>query len=117
MSDIKEKVKDVNDMILSGKGMEAFEKHYHEDVVMQENNQEPTEGKEANRKRELESMSAVEEFHGAEVKNVALGDEVSMVEWMFDMTYKGGQRTCINQVAVQKWENGKIISERFYYDS
>ena len=117
MSDIKENVKKLNEMILSGKGMEAFEKYYHEDVVMQENNQAPTVGKEANHKRESESMSAVQEFHGAEVKGVAIGDNTSMVEWSFDMTYQGGNRVKLNQVAVQRWKDGQIINERFYYSN
>jgi hypothetical protein len=33
---IKEKVEEMNRMIQSGQNMEAFEKYYHEDVVMQE---------------------------------------------------------------------------------
>lgn len=115
MNSIEEKVNDLNQMILSGKSMDAFEKYYHEDVVMQENNLEPTVGKDANRKRELASASAVQEFHGAEVKGVATGDNISMVEWSMDMTYQGGNRVKLNQVAVQRWKDGQIISERFYY--
>ena len=34
---LKEKIEDLNKMILSGQNMEAFEKYYHNDVVMQEN--------------------------------------------------------------------------------
>lgn len=50
-------------------------------------------------------------FHGAEVRAVAIGEGVSMVEWVFEPRHK------MNQVAVQRWNRGKIISEKFYHDS
>lgn len=112
---LKEKVDDLNSMILSGQNMEAFEKYYHDEVVMQENNAPPTMGKLANREREKQAITMVEQFHGAELKSVLIGDNLSMVEWAFDMTYKGGHRVRIDQVAVQKWKDGMIVNERFYY--
>ncbi|WP_370086947.1 SnoaL-like domain-containing protein [Ekhidna sp.] len=114
---LKEKIEDLNQMILSGQMMEAFEKHYHTDVSMQENSQPPTIGKDANREREIESMGNIETFHGAEVKSVAIGDDVTMVEWEMDVTYKGAPRMTMCQVAVQRWQDGQIIHERFYYSS
>ncbi|MFH6983380.1 SnoaL-like domain-containing protein [Marinoscillum luteum] len=114
---IKEKIEDMNQMILSGQMMDAFEKYYHNDVTMQENNESPTVGKDANREREIKSMGMIEEFHGAEVKATAVGENVTMVEWEMDVTYKGAPRNTSNQVAVQKWQDGQIIHERFYYSS
>ena len=83
---LKEKIEDLNQMILNGQSMDAFEKHYHEDVVMQENNQPPTAGKDANREREIEARGMIEDFHGAQVKSVGVGDNVTMVEWEMDVT-------------------------------
>ena len=45
MNNILEKLHEINQLVLSGKAIEAFEKHYHDDVVMQENNNQPTVGK------------------------------------------------------------------------
>lgn len=114
---LKEKIEDLNRMILSGQQMEAFEKYYHEDVVMQENSNPPTIGKAANREREIQSMQMIDAFHGAEVKAVAVGEDVTMVEWEMDVTYKGAPRMKICQVAVQKWKDRQIINERFYYST
>ncbi len=113
----KELVEDLNSMILKGQIMEAFEKHYHEDVVMQENEQTPTIGKAANREREKQFLVDLVEFRGAEVKAVAVGDNVSMVEWFFDYTHKEWGKKTYHQVAVQRWKDGKIVQERFYYGS
>jgi hypothetical protein len=52
----------LNDSILSGKALEAFEEYYAEDVVMQENSEEPRVGKEANRKAEVEFFSSLPSF-------------------------------------------------------
>lgn len=116
---LKEKIDEMNRMVASGQNMEAFEKFYHDEVVMQENNQPVTAGKAANREREKKAqeqmMASIEQFHGAEAIAVAVGENTTMVEWSFDMTYKGGKRSKMEQVAVQKWKDGKIIHERFYY--
>lgn len=36
MATLTEKISDLNDLVLQGKAMEAFEKYYHPNVVMQE---------------------------------------------------------------------------------
>ena len=114
---IKEDVKEINDMILQGKVMEAFEKFYAEDVVMQENSEEPRVGKDVNREFEKKFMENIEEFHGAEVKAVAFSDdgEIAMIQWDMDITFKGSKRNNSSQVTVQKWKDGKIINERFFH--
>ena len=113
---VQELDKQVNDDVLSGKAMEAFEKYYAEDVVMQENSEEPRRGKAVNRKAEEEFFASVEAFHGASVKASAVNGDVSFSEWEMDVTFKGGHRVKMSQVAVRQWKNGKIVHERFFYN-
>jgi ketosteroid isomerase-like protein len=113
---VQELDKQLNDDVLSGKAMEAFEKYYADDVVMQENSEEPRRGKDVNRKAEQEFFASVEAFHGASVKASAVNGEVSFSEWEMDLTFKGGNRVKISQVAVRHWKNGKVASERFFYN-
>ena len=40
-----------------------------------------------------------------------------MVEWHFDYTHRDWGVRKYNQVTVQEWKDGRIISERFYYGS
>jgi ketosteroid isomerase-like protein len=108
--------KELNDMVLSGKIMEAFEKFYADDIVMQENSEEPRRGKDANREAEQQFMSSVEQWHGARVVASAVNGDVSFSEWEMELTFKGGHRAKMNQVAVRHWRNGKIASERFFYN-
>ncbi len=115
---LEESVQDYFNLLSKGQIMEAFEKYYSEDVVMQENNEDPRVGKEANRKFEIEFMSSIEEVHGSEIKNVAINAETGVVfiqTWM-DATFKDFGRAPMEEVQVQTWKDGKIVYERFFYN-
>ncbi len=117
MSTIKEKITELNDLVLAGKALDAFDKFYHIGVVMQENENQPTIGKEENRKRELEFFSNIADFRSATVKGVTIGDEMSAVIWHYDYTHKQWGVRNYSQVSVQHWQDGKIIREQFFYGS
>lgn len=106
---------DLNRLIAEGKSMEAFEKYYDDKVVMQENEMPPTEGKDANRQRELNFYANIKEFRGARVLAKAAGENISYVTWHFDYTHKEWGMRNYTQVSVQTWKNGKIIKEQFFY--
>ena len=115
MATLLEKITDLNDLVLQGKALEAFEKYYHDDVQMQENNNEPVVGKKQNREREMEFLKNITEFRGASVKGHAVGDNISFVIWTYDYTHKEWGVRNYTQVSVQNWQDGKIIKEQFYY--
>ena len=106
----------LNDMVLSGKALEAFEKYYADDVVMQENSDEPRVGKEANRKAEEEFFASLAEFLEGKVLASAVNGDTSFSEWFMDVTFKNGYRMKLAQVAVRKWKDGKVVHERFFYN-
>ncbi len=106
---------ELNQMVLKGQILDAFEKFYAEDVVMQENLTSPKVGKDVNRKAEQDFVGSIEQFHGAALLGNAVNGERSYSEWEFDATYKGGHRVKLTQVAVRQWKNGQIVHERFYY--
>jgi len=108
---------DIKTLVLQGKAMEAFEKYYGEDVVMQENELPATVGKAANRDRELNFFSKMVEFRNAEVKSVAFGEDVIISEWFVDYTHQDWGKVTHDQVSVQKWKDGQVVHERFYYGS
>jgi hypothetical protein len=113
-ADLAKKVDDLNRLILEGKIMEAFETYYADDLIMQEGAEEPIVGKDANREREEAFVGGLEELRAAELKAVAVGADVTMCEWHFDYTHSEWGDATYDQVAVQRWENGKIVHERFY---
>ena len=115
MNDTATLDKELNEQILSGKALDAFEKYYAEDVVMQENSDAPFVGKETNRKREHAFFGNIGEFHGAKMEGSAVNGDSSFSQWWMDLTLKNGERHTINQVAVRKWKDGKIVHERFFH--
>lgn len=115
---LKEKAQDLYNMIGQGQLLEAFDKYYGENIVMTEP-RGTREGKAVCRDYEVQFLNSVQDFHGQDIKNIAADEDkgVVMVEVAMDVTFQGGQRVNMEQVAVQKWEDGQIVHERFYYDN
>jgi ketosteroid isomerase-like protein len=106
----------LNEMILTGRALEAFEKFYADDVVMQENSEDPRVGKGLNRKFEEEFFAGVAEWHDGKLLASAVNGDISFSEWYMDISFKNGARMKASQVAVRKWKNGKVVNERFFYN-
>ncbi|MEL7488442.1 MAG: nuclear transport factor 2 family protein [Pseudomonadota bacterium] len=105
----------LNDRIIRGEALEAFEEYYAEDVVMQENDAEPTVGKASNRKREQDFFSAVTEFRGASVLAQGGGGDTTFSQSEMDFTHRDWGDRKYRQVAVRTWKDDKIVREVFYY--
>ncbi len=105
----------LNQRILGGDILGAFEAYYSDDVVMQENDEPPCKGKAANRIREQAFVDSVGQLHAIKLLGSAVGDGISFSEWMMDITYKNGSRSNAHQASVRRWKDGKVASERFYY--
>ena len=117
MSDLKTSVGQLNQMILEGKILEAFDKFYADDVVMQDNNYPAREGKALNRQYEEAFVGGLTEFRGAKVISTLISDDLAVTEWWFDYTHKDYGTRNYRQLAVQRWKNGKIVEEKFYYNN
>ena len=107
----------LNDMVLGGQALEAFDKFYADGVVMQENNGEPRIGKAPNRQYEENFFASIAEVHEFAMHSSAVSDSVSYSDWTFDLTFKDGSRVKMNQVSKREWKNGEVVSERFFYGS
>ena len=114
----KEKAADIYKMLGEGKLLEAFDHYYAENIVMTEP-RGTREGKQVCRDYEVQFLNNVAEFHGLDVKSVASNEaaKTTFVQSTMDVTFKGGPRVQMNQVAVQQWEGDQIVHEEFYYDN
>lgn len=106
---------DLNQLIATGKAMDAFEKYYAEDCVMQENLDPPRTGKAACRDYEIGFFSSIAEFKRGEMLSAAVTGDRSFSEWVFACTFKDGSAMDNTQVSVRTWKDGKVVYERFYY--
>ncbi len=112
---IEKSVNELNQLILEGKAMEAFEKFYDDEVIMQENDLEPMAGKEENRKREKEFFNKAHGYENGKIEGVASGDNLTTVIWNLNYHHQDWGNRKYKQVSVQHWKNGKIIKEQFFY--
>lgn len=112
---IEQSLKDLNHLVMSGRLLDAFEKYYHDEVVMQENEMPPVVSKAANRQREQEFLNNVTEFRKIQAGGMAVGDDISFVIWNYDFTHKEWGVRNFTQVSIQHWKDGKIIHEKFVY--
>lgn len=114
-----ENARKVQELIVDGRGLKALEDMYHKDIQVYEI---PTgahrTGIEEQRKAMQDWYDNVFEVHdsgyGAITSNE--GSNITCAELWMDVTFKDGKRQRLEEVAVQKWKDGKIIEEKFYYN-
>jgi len=107
----------LQDTIASGDILGAMSKFYAENVKMQENANPPVEGLETNIEREKEFLAQVKEFKGYEVKALGVDGDTALIECVLEFINTDDQPVRLEQVSVQRWEGGKVVHERFYYDA
>lgn len=107
--------KRLNEMILNGRAMAAFEEFYDDNVIMEEPRTGRREGKEANRTYEQEFLDSVQQVHNVNLVSSTVENDVSFSEWSWDVTFKDGNRVQMEEVARRRWDHGHVINEKFYY--
>jgi hypothetical protein len=114
---ISERVAQLQGFINEGKIIEAMNEFYSPLISMQENNEQPTIGLEANIAREKEFLSVVKEWKWTKWTATAVNeaDGVSILEYAFEFVNTDDQTVVYEQATVQRWVEGKIVSERFYH--
>jgi len=113
MSNLKVQESRLNEMTAQGQILEALAEFYAEDATFQEGNQPMRVGKEAQRQHLSAFFQTLKAFNGANLRSHAVGDNVTLSEWTFDMTGPDGPIVW-NEVLRRVWRDGKVISERFY---
>ena len=114
---LKQRLQDLQNHIRQGKIIEALHEFYDTDTVMQDNANPPTKGLAANIEREKQFMSVVKEWMVLTVTASGVGDNVTFYEAVVDFMTTNDEAVHLEQVSVAKWQNGKIVHERFYYDT
>lgn len=113
----RQRVEQLISYVQEGKILDAMNEFYADDVVMQENGNAPTVGKAANVEREEGFVDAVAQVHENRATSVLVDGDSAAIHWVFDFTNKAGHRIRLDQIAQQKWRDGHIVQERFFYDS
>ena len=62
-------------------------------------------------------QAMIEEFHGQELSDPVIAGNYFSISLIMDVTFKEMGRMPMEEIATYKVENGKIVSEQFFYDS
>ncbi len=116
MNDVQTSETKLNEMIRSGKILEALDEFFADDCVFQEGNSAPRKGKAANKEFLSGFLKSLKAFNGAKLHHAAVNGDDAMSEWTFDMVGPKGPIVW-NEVMSRKWHNGKVVSERYYQAS
>ena len=113
---IKPQVLDLIALVEHGKMLEAMTKYYGENVAMQENVSPPTVGFAENYAREQAFYGSLKALKFTLV-SVVVEDNRAVINWVFDYTTADGKQYRMDEIAIQTWRNGKIVHERYIYDT
>jgi ketosteroid isomerase-like protein len=96
--------------------LDAIDELYAADVSMRDNLDPPVVGRAANRERERAFFDGIT-VHQNRALSVAVDGDQAVIHWLFEFTGGDGKRYRLDQLAHQHWKDGRIVEERFYYDS
>ena len=113
---IKPLVRGLIELVEDGKMLEAITTYYADHVAMQENVSVPTVGLAENYARETLFYGSLTAVKFTLVSVLVEGDRAA-INWVIDCTTADGKQYRMDEIAVQTWQNGKIVHERFIYDT
>lgn len=118
MSLLEPHVRHFAELLTQGRWLEALERYYAPEVTVFENRELARAGKARCLQAERDALAkqpAPPRFKlGALAVNEVTGH--AFVESVVRFTDGEGRPLRLEQVAVQRWEGGLIVEERFYYD-
>ncbi len=111
-------VQDFRRLLEEGKPLEAIERYYAPHVSVFENRELARAGRDRCIQHEKTMLARVASPPVFRVRHTAIDekDDVAFLEYVIRFTAEDGRPMRIEEVAVQIWENGAIVEERFYYE-
>jgi ketosteroid isomerase-like protein len=112
--DIKTAVAELADMTMQGNSMDAFEKFYAEDLEKADLDGVVVTGKAANRQIGLDLIAKITAVRDFSCRGSVVSGNRAFVVWHIDFDHTDWGPTVFNEVAIQDWQDGKIVRERFF---
>jgi len=104
-------------LIREGKNKEAKDIFYAADIVSIEGNGYRLEGIEAIHQKSMDWMTQLEEVHSVSVSEPIIAADHFAISIKMDISYKNGHRAIMDEIAVYEVNDGKIVSEQFFFKS
>lgn len=112
-TNITSDVEELVSLALEGKWEIAFEKFYHPDLEKTDLDGNPVHGIQQNIENGRIFSSRISNIRDFSSPGIIVKGNRSFITWSFDFDVDGNPFKVI-EVAIQDWENGKIVRERFF---
>jgi len=100
-------------MMAASKALETFDKFYHDDLEKTDLDETTHKGKDINRKNGEELLSKVKAVRDFTAVGKIVKGNQSFLVWSFDYDHADNGPSKVVEVAIQDWQDGKIIRERY----
>ncbi len=114
MSDLEQRVVALDELTAKGENLAALEKFYADQCVFEEPDGSRRESRQAQHNHLSGFFASLKSFNGATLHGNSVGDDLTMSEFTFDMTGAGGEPIVWKEVLVRRWNDGRVVSEKFY---
>ena len=112
----RERVQAFVAMVEGNEFVEAIRQFYTVDATMQENLGRMRLGRDALIAHEEATLRSVKSITTRPGSTFALGGDLAIVRWVFDIALTDGNSFVLDELAYQTWRGDRIARERFYYD-
>ena len=96
--------------------VEAIEAFYAPDASMQENELPPRTSRAVLVAHERNFLSRLRALSSKCVRPVFVNGDRVVIRWIFEFEALDGTRTRLEELAYQRWEDDRIVEEKFFYD-
>ena len=102
--------------VLANDHVRAIERWYAPDASMQENQQAPRKGRDFLVRHEKAVLAEMICVTSQILGNPMIDGENVAIVWRFTFERLDGCRMSMDEVAIQRWKDGRIVHEQFFYD-
>jgi hypothetical protein len=103
-------------LVETGRGIEAIDLFYAEDVAVRENQAPARAGKAALLAGETATQAAISDPRARCVRPILVADDIVVIRWIFDYRDRQGCAVHFEELAYQRWVGDTIQEEQFFYD-
>lgn len=111
---LKDQLSQLDGLVTQGKILEAVDRFFHDDVISKDVKAEEVKGKAAKRKMLEGFVGSIAKVNGINLLSSAVGDNVTLSEYIIDFDMKDGSKLYWNEVIRRIWKDDKVVNERYY---
>lgn len=115
---LETKVRDFAELLRKGRPLEAMERYYSAEVTVFENRRLARAGKQQCLQYERDALANQPDPPRFKLGTLAVNEATghAFLEYVVRFRSAEGRPVRLEEVAVQSWDHGEIVQERFYYE-